>query len=141
MGDFWPGNIVLNLAEQSIYVVDWELAKTGLEGLDLGQFCAEIHTLRRFHSNRSNSAKALISTFLQAHRQAQGHSARSSLALACNVLAHTGAYLVALTPRFEWGGREDTRAVVTEGLRILIMQGSRVSHDRLKASLAAPLID
>ncbi|KAF4573303.1 Protein kinase-like domain superfamily protein [Pleurotus pulmonarius] len=145
MGDFWPGNIVLNPTTESIYVIDWELAKTGLEGLDLGQFCAEIHTLRRFHPSQSNSGDIIISVFLQTYRRVRDHPDPSTLAGI--VVTHVGAHLVAWTPRVEWGGREDTRAVVAEGVELLV-GGHKASHhktqpwhDFLKASLAGPLID
>ncbi|KAF7436409.1 Carboxy-terminal domain (CTD) phosphatase [Pleurotus ostreatus] len=145
MGDFWPGNIVLSPTAESIYVIDWELAKTGLEGLDLGQFCAEIHTLRRFHPSQSTSAEAIISAFLQTYRRLRDHL--DPLVLAGTVVTHVGAHLVAWTPRVEWGGREDTRAVVAEGVELLVggYSGSyhqtQSWHDFLKASLAGPLID
>ncbi|KAI6047831.1 kinase-like domain-containing protein [Pisolithus marmoratus] len=57
-GDFWPGNIMVCLrrgmdgtaeALEKLYVLDWELAKTGLPGLDLGQCCAELYLISRFH--------------------------------------------------------------------------------------------
>jgi aminoglycoside phosphotransferase (APT) family kinase protein len=45
-GDFWPGNVLINLSAseggerviETISVVDWELAKPGLPGLDIGEF-------------------------------------------------------------------------------------------------------
>ncbi len=48
MGDFWPGNVMISLGEDEmgdriikrIYVVDWELVKPGVAGLDVGQFIA-----------------------------------------------------------------------------------------------------
>ncbi|KAN0100432.1 Protein kinase-like domain containing protein, partial [Tylopilus felleus] len=47
-GDFWPGNLVVSPRRgtdgsiegvEKLYILDWECSKTGLPGLDLGQFC------------------------------------------------------------------------------------------------------
>ena len=60
MGDFWPGNMMVVLDGdrnlERIYVLDWELSRTGLPGADIGQFCAEIHLLRRFEADAKDSA-------------------------------------------------------------------------------------
>ncbi|KIY50668.1 hypothetical protein FISHEDRAFT_71707 [Fistulina hepatica ATCC 64428] len=46
MGDFWPGNILVQLGSTyglpQISIIDWELAKAALRGVDFGQFCAEM---------------------------------------------------------------------------------------------------
>jgi len=77
-GDFWPGNIMVSLRRgidgdaesvEKLYVLDWEVAKTGLPGLDLGQFCAEIHLLSEFHPARKESADAVIESFLKAYKE------------------------------------------------------------------------
>jgi len=53
MGDFWPGNVIVVFspndpsAIKRIYILDWELTKPGIAGLDVGQFLAEMHLLRR----------------------------------------------------------------------------------------------
>lgn len=74
-GDFWPGNVVVRLrrgvdgkaeALEKLYVLDWEVAKTGLPGLDLGQFCAELYLISRFHPHRKESATAVMTSLLSA---------------------------------------------------------------------------
>lgn len=63
-GDYWPGNILVSLrwgadgvieALDRLYVLDWELAMTGLPGLDLGQYCAELFFIARSHPHREES--------------------------------------------------------------------------------------
>lgn len=74
-GDFWPGNVVVCLrrgtdgkveALKKLCVLDWEVAKTGLPGLDLGQFCAELYLISRFHPRRKESATAVMTSLLSA---------------------------------------------------------------------------
>ncbi|KIK12034.1 hypothetical protein PISMIDRAFT_689864 [Pisolithus microcarpus 441] len=74
-GDFWPGNVVVCLrrgtdgkveALKKLCVLDWEVAKTGLPGLDLGQFCAELYLISRFHPHRKESATAVMTSLLSA---------------------------------------------------------------------------
>ncbi|KAJ8518781.1 hypothetical protein ONZ45_g4216 [Pleurotus djamor] len=141
MGDFWPGNVVVNLTESgdllSLYVVDWELAKTGLPGLDLGQFCAEIHTLRSFNTASESSCSEVLTAFLQSY--ASSTQSTDPIDLARSTATHIGAHLVAWTPRVDWGGKELTRSVVLQGTELLV-RGHAGSHDFLKDSLVAPLV-
>ncbi|KIJ65047.1 hypothetical protein HYDPIDRAFT_131263 [Hydnomerulius pinastri MD-312] len=145
-GDFWSGNVMVSLRHgeegviesvEKLYVLDWELGKTGLPGLDLGQFCAELHVLGRFHPAREESAKAVIESFLEAYKQSTGKGADEDLARV--TVGHVGAHLVAWTPRVSWGGRERTREVVNEGVELLVLS-SEGSESSLKESMVAHLI-
>jgi 5-methylthioribose kinase len=124
-GDFWPGNIMVSLRGESeggmlklekLYVLDWELAKEGLRGLDIGQFCAEMRLLQRFYPNRQEETSTIMKSFLLAYRG----GSEPDEALARIAIAHVGAHLVAWTPRVYWGNKEDTRKTVVEGVELLI---------------------
>ncbi|KAH7923920.1 hypothetical protein BV22DRAFT_1014458 [Leucogyrophana mollusca] len=144
-GDFWPGNIMVSLRTdpeggispklEKLYVLDWEATKTGLRGLDLGQFCAEIHLLRRFHANCEEPASVMLESFLRTYGQNQD----VDVALARTALTHVGAHLVAWGPRVKWGGREETRAIVKEGADLLA-KGAFASEEWLQSQLIGPLL-
>ena len=40
MGDFWHANVVVSARQEPLrlFVLDWELARTGLPGLEIGLF-------------------------------------------------------------------------------------------------------
>jgi len=141
--DFWPGNIMVSLqrgadgaieALHRLYVLDWELAMTGLPGLDLGQLCAELHTITIFHPHRAESAKSTLKSFLSAYRQ----SREISPAIARVTVGHIGAHLVAWTPRVTLGGRERTREAVLEGVELLDLSWTG-SESSLLDSIVGPL--
>jgi len=116
-----------------LYILDWELAKTGLPGVELGQFCAEMHLLTRFDDVARGPASIVLSNFLEAY-------ARTSIPdhrLARDTLTHWGGHLVVLTPRLPWGDKPSTRKVVMEGVKFLA--GSR-REDFLKQSVAHALL-
>ncbi|KAI0784990.1 kinase-like domain-containing protein [Abortiporus biennis] len=145
MGDFWPGNIMVSFSGEGsssklerIYVLDWELTKPGLAGLDVGQLCAELQTLRRFHDNCVIPATELILTFLTSYRGCR-RGAGSLKELARIASVHLGAHLIAWTPRVPWGGKEKTREVVKEGVKYLI-DGYGGTQEYLEESLFKPLV-
>lgn len=144
-GDFWPGNIMVSLRREPeggvlklerLYVLDWELAKAGLRGLDIGQFCAEMRLLQRFYPSRHEETSTILRSFLLAYR---GGSARPDEALAKVAIAHVGAHLVAWTPRVRWGNKEDTRKTVAEGVDLLI-GGAEGTLAWLEGSLVGSLM-
>lgn len=138
MGDFWSGNIIITLNENGalkrIHVLDWELAKPGLSALDLGQFCAEMDLLRRFHPEYSEAAGKVISTLLETYSGV----CQPEIGLARATAVHWGAHLVAWTPRIPWGGKEETRKVVEDGVELLI-KGSSGADGWVKDSLVGSL--
>ncbi|KAI6117890.1 kinase-like domain-containing protein [Pisolithus croceorrhizus] len=144
-GDFWPGNVVVCLrrgvdgkvkALEKLCVLDWEVARTGLPGLDLGQFCAELYLISRFHPYRKESATAVMTSFLSAYKRGTN---KVDPALAGVALGHIGAHLVTLTARISWGGREQTRKVVLEGVDMLSL-GCEGSVSSLQDSIVGPLL-
>lgn len=143
-GDFWPGNIMVTLRRDSegntlglekLYVLDWEMAKAGLRGLDIGQFCAEMRLLQRFYASRQEETSEIIRSFLLAYRGGSGPDE----ALARVAIAHVGAHLVAWTPRVHWGDKEDTRKAVAEGVELLI-EGAEGTSAWLEGSLVGKLM-
>ncbi|KAL0068529.1 hypothetical protein AAF712_004243 [Marasmius tenuissimus] len=122
MGDFWTGNILLDLAEgdtdiNRIFVIDWELAKPGLHGLDVGQFCAEVDLVRKFHSANSSASSSMITSFYRAYSSL--HESKDA-GLYRTAIVHWGAHLVVWTPRTAWGSPEETRKVVQEGIGVML---------------------
>lgn len=143
-GDFWPGNIMVSLRRESeggmprlakLYVLDWELAKEGLRGLDIGQFCAEMRLLQRFYPSRQEETSTIMRSFLLAYRGGSGPDE----ALARVAIAHVGAHLVAWTPRVYWGDKEDTRKTVAEGVELLV-GGAEETSAWLEGSIVGNLL-
>ncbi len=121
MGDFWPGNLMVALdgtgALKHIYVLDWELSKTGLPGIDVGQFSAEMHLLRSFYPEVcGEAAQMLLEQFLREYKRV-GEPSEEDIKQAT---VHLGVHLVVLAERVEWGGKERTREVVLEGVRMIV---------------------
>lgn len=119
MGDFWPGNVMVDVDGEGgvrIYVVDWELGKLGLGGLDVGQFCAEVALVMRFVEDGREGAGALLRGFVD------GYAGPAGMAEGVGRVAvvHAGAHLAVWTGRVGWGARERTRAVVREGVDLVV---------------------
>jgi len=144
MGDFWTGNIIVCLGDtnndsqlslERVYVLDWELAKPGLAGLDVGQFCAEMHLLRRFSPLCDESVTTTLNAFFEAYR----NEFEVGVEIVKDAAVHVGAHLVAWTPRVPWGGKERTRDVVNEGVEYLV-EGYTGTREWLGGSIVGPLL-
>jgi hypothetical protein len=142
MGDFWPGNILLDLDPTSpdtikhIYVVDWELVKPGLAGLDVGQFSAEIQSVAFFYPQSKAAAREVLTAFLSSYR----HSGTEVDAEVARVAAtHAGVHLATWTPRVGWGGAQETKEAVVEGIK-LMLEGHHASEEWLLNSFVRPLV-
>lgn len=139
MGDFWTGNIMVALGGgqrvEHIYILDWELAKTGLPGADIGQFCAEIHLLRRFEAVAKDAASRILSTFLEAYSRA----GTPDFPVCRDAMVHWGVHLAVWTPRIPWGDKATTRNVVEEGVQFLV-GASSADEDWLRASNIGALL-
>lgn len=139
MGDFWPGNILITLDEtgalKRIYILDWELAKAGLPELDIGQFCAEMDLLRRFHPECVELAGKTISTFLGTYSEI----CQTDISFARTTVVHWGVHLVAWVPRIPWGGKEKTRETVQDGVSLLI-EGYSGSDEWVRSSFVKDLL-
>ncbi|KAG5652930.1 hypothetical protein H0H81_003073 [Sphagnurus paluster] len=138
MGDFWPGNIMVKLdAEQNLerlYILDWELAKPGVPGVEIGQFCAEVDLVRRFVPSTKDAVKKVLETFLHAYAQECG----ANVKMARDALIHWGTHMVVFTPRVAWGDKQTTRQVVKDGVQIIVSAAGASKQD-LRESLVGPL--
>ncbi|KAG6830350.1 hypothetical protein H0H92_001143 [Tricholoma furcatifolium] len=140
MGDFWPGNIMVVLDDEGtlekLYLLDWELAKPGVPGVEIGQFCAEIHLVRRFVPAAESFASAILDSFLHACAE----ETTTEIDLARSTLAHWGTHLVVWTPRvFPWSDdKARTRSAVEEGIQ-LIVTAIHGDEESLSTSFVGPL--
>jgi hypothetical protein len=120
MGDFWPGNVLVGVEEEGpTLVVDWEIARPGLPGVDVGQFCAELATLRRLHPERADAAGEVLKNFVHVYFAGDvGPEADETRRVA---LGHFGVHLAVWTPRAEWNaGVQAKRALVMDGVECLV---------------------
>ena len=121
MGDFWPGNVLVGAEEKDgpTLVVDWEIARPGLAGVDVGQFCAELATLRRLHPERADVAGEVLKNFVHAYFAGDvGPEVDETRRVA---VGHVGVHLVVWTPRAEWSAEvQAKRALVMNGVKHLV---------------------
>jgi len=102
---------------KQIYVLDWELAKEGLTGIEVGQFAAEIHLLRRCNADVcKDTASLVLKHFLEEYKKA----AEPDSEVLRRAVVHWGTNMAVLGARVKWGDKELSRAVVLEGVRILV---------------------
>lgn len=100
---------------ERLYILDWEVTRVGLLGNEIGQFCAEIHMLRRFNSEVcGDTATLVLEHFLKAYASA------GDVEHARRAFVHMGVHMSVLGARVEWGEKEVTRQVVLEGLRKIV---------------------
>lgn len=118
MGDFWHGNIVISAHQQPVrlFVLDWELARTGLPGSEIGLFCAAMEFLVRGHQVASRSASVLLQNFLHAYARVSNRDAN----LAQDTLSHWGGYYIFWAPRDPPGDRDLVQELVREGVKLLV---------------------
>jgi RNA polymerase II subunit A-like phosphatase len=123
-GDFWSGNVLLDVDPithgiKSVSVVDWEIARHGIPGLELGQLCAEMELLVRFKPQCAEAAKAGTAAFLSAYKRC-GIDREQEQELTRRIVMHVGAHWVVWPPRTAWAGAEETRQLMKEAVKLLI---------------------
>ncbi|KAF9222813.1 hypothetical protein BS17DRAFT_734970 [Gyrodon lividus] len=126
MGDLWHENILVStdLHHLRLYILDWELARTGLPGSEIGLFCAYMDLLSRGNQAASKLAPVILRSFLDAYSRISNRDAR----LAQDTLAHWGVSYVFWAPRDPPGDRELVQDFVRKGVGFLV-------HSRDKAFL------
>jgi len=117
MGDFWPGNLVVALDGdgrlKQISVLDWELSKLGLAGVDVGQFSAELYLLKRCHEAEcGETATVMLEHFLETYKPTDDELRRAAV--------HMGSHLVVVPVYAPKGDRQTTSAVTAEGVRMMV---------------------
>jgi len=123
MGDFWPGNVLVDLDRggdgteelRKVFVVDWEVARPGVAAFDVGQFQAEIFTVRHFNPACGPVSEALDTAFLEGYLSIQPELDRQKAA------QHLAMHLVIWTARVGWEPADKTRALVEHGLRSITL--------------------
>ena len=119
MGDFWTGNVLVDLYRSDdgseelrrLLVVDWEVTRPGVAAFDVGQFQAEVHTVRYCNPVCGPVTEALDAAFLEAYLLIQPDLDRRKAA------QHLAMHLVIWTPRVGWEPAEKVRELVEHGLR------------------------
>ncbi|KAJ7292780.1 kinase-like domain-containing protein [Mycena rebaudengoi] len=138
MGDFWPGNMIITFdahdALRRIDVLDWEAAKPGLPGAEVGQFCGEMHQVQMCYPQYAPSASRTIDALLSTYMRGQEHDS----AAARDALIHCGAHLIVWTPRVPWADEKVTKEVVRVGVEF-VLQGF-TGNPSLKDSWVAPMV-
>ena len=120
MGDLWHGNILINPHQHPLrlYILDWELTRTGLPGSEIGLFCANLDVFRRENQVAWGPASAVLQNFLDTYSRVSNQDAR----LAQDTLAHWGTINVFWAPRDPplAGERKLVHEVVREGVRFVV---------------------
>ncbi|KAF8474575.1 kinase-like domain-containing protein [Kalaharituber pfeilii] len=105
-GDYWTGNIIItinptdpHIGFQSLYVIDWEVAKVAPTFFDIGQMAAEIFLVSFF--GKSPAALEMLNAFLSSYDGFKSSDAR------CKAAIHFGVHLVVWPIRMpQWGAIE-----------------------------------
>lgn len=122
---------------ERIYVGDWEMAKLGIPGMDVGQFACEVHLLRRCNPETcKDTASIVLENFFKEYKAVCGPLPAE---VARTALVHWGAHMVIWGPRVDWGGRDLTREFVLEGVRLLV-DGWNGSEEWIKESLVGDML-
>lgn len=117
MGDLWPENILVGADHPlRLYILDWELARTGLPGSEIGLFCANIDLLSKGNQVASKLASVMLRSFLDAYSRISSRDA----CLAQDTLAHWGITCVFWAPRDPPGDSELVQDFVRKGVDFLV---------------------
>lgn len=119
MGDFWDANILVEAHTPTlrIFVLDWELAKRGLPGSDVGLFCGAMDILVRGNKVASQAASTILQNFIDAYALNSTHQDAS---LAQDALFHWGGCNVFWAPRVPRDDKEVVQSLVREGVEFLL---------------------
>ncbi|RMZ73159.1 kinase-like domain [Pyrenophora seminiperda CCB06] len=115
-GDFWPGNVLVDLsppAPQSPTASDFELTRLGTSATDVGQFCAEAFLLDRFRGGRG-----LLPAFLGSYVEARGDGLDKEWVK--RMVVHWAVHVAFWPTRVKWAESEaGTGELVGMGVRVL----------------------
>lgn len=123
MGDFWTGNILVNFSNDAgkvtvnkMWVVDWEIAQTGITGLDVGQMMGEMYFLRHFLPRNEEPIGQLRAGFFSTYKEKYGMDEE----MVKRVAAHVGSHLITIGSTVKWGTEDETRGVVQDGVEYVL---------------------
>jgi len=105
---------------EHILVVDWEVTKTGITSIEVGQFAAEMHLLRICIPGCAKTAPTVLQNYLEAYGPLSNEEKE-------RMMRHIGTHMILLADIWE----SDTEAIVSEGLRILLNKDGGVSRGRV----------
>lgn len=112
-----PGNILVELqgtSLETLYVIDWELAKTGPSASDLGQFLGEAYLLWHFHSKPIS--QTLIDSFIRSYQLTRSRHSPIDIG---SVVRDAGAHVAVFAAAVAWGDEESTKSAVSAGFELL----------------------
>jgi len=118
MGDLWDRNIMVSADQHPLclYLLDWELARTGPPGSEVGMFCASMDLLAHGNQVASRQASVILQSFLDAYSRVSHRDAR----LAQDTLVHWGAIHIFWGPRDPPGGKELVHGLVRKGVKFWV---------------------
>ena len=121
-GDFWPGNVLVNLKDgeksADLTVVDWEMVRRGTSATDVAQFAAESFLLDRFRENRG-----LLPVFLDTYASARSGEKEGHVTIGREwvrrMAVHWGVHVAFWPTRVDWTDREGTQKLVDIGVEVI----------------------
>jgi len=120
-GDFWPGNILVVLDQdrelKNIFVIDWEMSRFGIPGMEVGRLAAELHLCGRLNPVvAEEKSKLVLGAFLKAYASKFAVTEE----LVRRALTHFGTHLAVIGPTLEWREKEMGREVALDGVNIVV---------------------
>jgi thiamine kinase-like enzyme len=135
MGDFWHANIVVSVHQQTVtlFLLDWELARTGLPGSEIGLFCGAMNFLVRGNQVASKPASVILQSFIEAYSRTATRDAN----LAQDTSSHWGLYNIFWAPRCPPGDKELVQDLVREGVIQMVQSRNQdfLARSHLKSLL------
>ncbi|KAL9016593.1 MAG: hypothetical protein Q9185_006063 [Variospora sp. 1 TL-2023] len=118
MGDFWPGNVLLDEKnDNSLTVVDWEICRRGCGATDVGQFAAEAYLL-----DRLRGGKGLLDSFLDGYKTTKGSEGipvGADRQFIKRVAVHMGVHLGYWPAIVTWADAQETKAIIVLGYELM----------------------
>ena len=111
-----------------ILVVDWEMSKTEITSIELGQFVAEMHLIQLCLTKSEKYASLVLKHYLQEYGYATlSEEGKESM------MRHVSAHTILLVER--WGGEGAVnvhpQTLVREAVEILLNRDGGVSRNRV----------
>ena len=120
MGDFWPGNLLVSLSPdgqslERIVVVDWEVCRAGMSGVDVGQFCGDLRVLLVHRIELKTTVNTLMEHFINTYDNTRPNHDQIWAEKAAVAL---GMHLAVWGPRIPYADstKQKVRDMVTMGI-------------------------